>query len=113
MGAKQRKSDRSGLVYSTDPNWNPEPPEEEMDTPPPGEQRLRLRVETQGRAGKVVTVVEGFVGRPQDLDQLGRRIKAYCGSGGSVKEGRILMQGRLAEKIRTGLQQWGYKIAKG
>ncbi len=87
--------------------------EEIVPSPAPGDQRLRIRVDTQGRAGKVITLVEGFVGRPEDLAELGRRIKAYCGTGGSVKEGKILMQGRLADKVRTCLQQWGYEIAKG
>ena len=113
MGEKKRKESRSGFVYSTDPGWKPAQEAEEVITLEPKEQKLRIRLDTKRRAGKAVTLVEGFVGKDVDLAELGKRLKAYCGTGGSAKEGIIMIQGAVSDKIKLCLQQWGYKIAKG
>lgn len=101
------------MVYSTDPNFSFEPEQqEEVETLPPASQLLKVKLDTKQRAGKVVTIVEGFAGKEEDLEKLGKELKTKCGTGGSVKDGIILIQGDYREKVLKWLQDWGYKKAK-
>ena len=103
----------SGLVYSTDPNFKlPDENFEEQETIAPSEQKLKIRLDTKHRAGKAVTLVEGFVGTTADMEELGKKLKSFCGTGGSVKDGEIIVQGDNREKILQWLQKNGYKNAK-
>jgi translation initiation factor 1 len=104
----KKKPDRNGIVYSTDPNFRPEeePVHEEHLTS--RQQKLRVRLDTRQRAGKAVTLVEGFVGSEAELEALGRQLKAYCGTGGSVKDGLIIIQGDQRDKMTAWLQKNGY-----
>jgi translation initiation factor 1 len=104
----KRKPDRNGIVYSTDPNFRPEkePVHEEHMTS--RQQKLKVRLDTRQRAGKAVTLVEGFVGSEPELEALGRQLKAYCGTGGSVKDGLIIIQGDQRDKMTAWLQKNGY-----
>ena len=105
-------SSLSGLVFSTNPDAMKEEPEEEISTPEPKEQRLRVILDRKQRAGKVVTLVEGFQGNEEDFQALGKRIKTKCGTGGSAKDGIILIQGDYKQKIATWLIEWGYSKTK-
>lgn len=106
---KKNKEQRSAFVYSTDPNFKLEEEASEQGTLPPNEQVLRIQLETKHRAGKTVTVVLGFVGIEEDLTQLGKDLKNHCGTGGSAKDGEIILQGDHREKVRQWLQKKGYK----
>jgi len=109
----KKKANNSGIVYSTDPNFSFEPEQqEEVETLPPASQLLKVKLDTKQRAGKVVTIVEGFAGKEEDLEKLGKELKTKCGTGGSVKDGIILIQGDYREKVLKWLQDWGYKKAK-
>jgi len=111
--AKIKLSSLGGLVYSTDPNFKPEQaPADEQETLPPAQQQLKVRLETKHRAGKAVTLVEGFTGRSNDREELGKKLKTFCGTGGSVKEGEIIVQGDQRDKIIGWLQKNGYSAAK-
>lgn len=88
-----------------------EAPAEET-TLPKEKQKLRVKLDTKQRAGKVVTLVEGFAGTGDDLEQLGKQLKTKCGAGGSVKDGLIMIQGDYKEKILAWLRDWGYTQAK-
>jgi translation initiation factor 1 len=102
----------SGLVYSTDPNFQPQPePDHQPDTLPPGQQTLRLWLDRRG-GGKTVTAVRGFVGTDADLADLGKQLKAACGTGGSVKDQEILIQGDQREKVLAWLTANGYGAKK-
>ena len=101
-----------GLVFSTDRTMDLSPVEEEIETLLPDAQRLKVKRDTSGRRGKVVTLIEGFVGSDEDLDELGRKVKKHCGVGGSVKDSQIIIQGDLTEKIRTFLIAQGYTHSK-
>lgn len=104
----KKKPNSSGIVYSTDPNFRPgeEPaPEESLA---PRQQRLRVRLDTRQRAGKAVTLVEGWVGPETGLDELGRQLKTHCGTGGSVKDGLIIIQGDQRDKITQWLTGKGF-----
>lgn len=106
----KKKNSSNGIVYSTDPSYAyQEEPREEQDTLPPAQQQLRVKLDTKQRAGKTVTVVDGFIGKDDDLEKLGKELKTKCGTGGSVKDGFILIQGDYKDKVLKWLQDWGYK----
>ena len=106
----KKKNSSNGIVYSTDPNFSyPEEPREEQDTLPPAQQQLRVKLDTKQRAGKTVTVIDGFIGKDDDLEKLGKELKTKCGTGGSVKDGFILIQGDYRDKVLKWLLDWGYK----
>ena len=106
---KKNKEQRSAFVYSTDPNFKMEEEASAQETLKPQEQVLRIQLETKHRAGKTVTVVLGFVGLEDDLSHLGKDLKNHCGTGGSAKDGEIILQGDHREKVRQWLQKKGYK----
>ena len=112
MGKKD-KNDRRGFVYSTDPNFKFEEEEEQMqETLGPKEQKLKVCFETKHRRGKTVTLVEGFTGREDDLEELGKKLKNFCGTGGSAKDGEIIIQGDQREKVLQWLLKNGYEKSK-
>jgi translation initiation factor 1 len=105
--------DRLGVVYSTNPDYKFSRSENETPvTLSPGRQNLLVQLDRKGRKGKVVTLVTGFVGSEEDLKILGRELKVMCGTGGSVSEGEILVQGDFAEKIMGILLTRNYKVKR-
>ena len=111
--SKKNKSDKHGFVYSTDPNFRfEEEPQPAKDTLPEKQQKLRVRLDTKQRGGKAVTVVEGFIGTESDLEELGKKLKNFCGTGGAVKEGVALVQGDQRDKVLQWLLKNGYSNSK-
>ncbi len=111
--SKKKIQSLGGLVYSTDPNFKlPEDEGGEQETIDPAQQKLKIRLDTKHRAGKAVTLVEGFVGSIGDIEELGKKLKAFCGTGGSVKDGDIIVQGDNRDKILQWLLKNGYKSSK-
>ena len=98
------------MVYSTNPDYMAqfEPEEAAATTLPKEKQKLRVSLDKKQRAGKVVTIVEGFSGKEDDLTALGKELKTKCGAGGSVKDGVIMIQGDYREKVIGWLKGWGY-----
>ncbi len=86
--------------------------EEEITNLPPNAQKLQVRKEKKGRGGKVVTIVDGYKGNPQTLEELCKKIKQNCGVGGSVKQKTIIIQGDIADKVVTFLIKSGYHAKK-
>ena len=110
--SKKNKGGASPMVYSTDPNFKIEIEEESVETLTPADQVLRVILETKHRAGKTVTIVYGFVGTEDDMSALGKALKNHCGTGGSVKDGEIIIQGDHRQKVFQFLQKSGYKKVK-
>lgn len=110
--SKKNKPDTRGFVYSTDPDFKFEEEHESLETLNPAQQKLRIKLDTKHRAGKAVTLVEGFVGTDEDLQDLGKKLKTFCGTGGSAKEGEIIVQGDQRDKVLQWLLKNGYKLAK-
>jgi translation initiation factor 1 len=109
----KNKTPSSGIVYSTDPKFNPEHESGfKQETPEPAQQKLKIRLDTKHRGGKAVTLVEGFEGTGADREILGKKLKTFCGTGGSAKEADILVQGDNREKIFQWLIKNGYKHTK-
>jgi translation initiation factor 1 len=109
---KKKLYSAGSIVYSTDSNFQTEPKTDEDITLPVQEQLLKVRLDARHRGGKMVTLVEGFSGTEADLESLGKQLKSYCGTGGSVKNNEIIIQGDNREKILMWLQKAGYKKAK-
>lgn len=99
---------KKGIVYSTNPAFKYESDKiEEFETRAPSHQKLYVRREV--RSGKPTTVIKEFIGSKEDLKDLEKQIKQYCGVGGSSKDGEILIQGELMDKIKEFLHKKGYK----
>lgn len=109
---KKNKPDTRGFVYSTDPNFSFEEEQSNDETLLPAQQKLKIRLDTKHRAGKAVTLVEGFIGKEKDLEDLGKKLKSFCGTGGSAKDGEIIVQGDQREKVLQWLVKNGYKQAR-
>ncbi len=107
----KNKSNKDGIVYSTNPDFRFDE-EEQTITLDPARQNLRVMLDKKQRGGKKVTLVTGFVGSDFDLAVLGKELKTACGVGGSVKDGEILIQGDFKEKILNLLIQKGYSKTK-
>ncbi len=103
----------SALVYSTDPDAKlGNEAFEETEVPPNAKQKLRVWIETKHRGGKAVTIVQGYQGKNEELEDLGKQLKQACGTGGSVKEGEILIQGDHRDKVVQWLLKAGYTQTK-
>lgn len=106
--------DRLGVLYSTNPDFEYTTEQvEEPDTLEPARQELRISLSKKQRGGKEVTLITGFVGREEDLAELGRLLRQRCGVGGSAKDGEILIQGDQRTKLRNLLPSLGYTHTKG
>ncbi len=101
-----------GLVYSTDPNFKVAAEEAIEETLPAAQQKLQIRLDTKQRAGKAVTLVLGFTGSDANREYLGKSLKTFCGTGGSVKDGAIIVQGDNREKIAEWCKKNGYTQAR-
>lgn len=104
---------RVGVVYSTNPDFDySENIEQQQNTLPKNQQKLRLNMERAGRGGKTVTLVKGFIGSDEDIIALCKLLKQKCGVGGSVKDGEIIIQGDLRQRIVDILKKEGYTQTK-
>jgi len=110
--SKKNKPDSRGIVYSTNPDFQFAHEQNNNETLPPAEQKLKVRLETKHRGGKAVTLLEGFIGKNEDLEDLGKKLKNFCGTGGSAKDGEIIVQGDQREKVLQWLLKNGYKHVK-
>lgn len=105
--SKQRIRQFGGLVYSTDPDFKPGQQRiaDMPQTVEPPLQKLMVRLDKKQRAGKSVTIISGFIGTDTDHQELGKKLKTFCGTGGSVKDGEIIVQGDNRDKV----VQWLHK----
>ena len=107
------KKKKLNVVYSTNPDFDYSYNEdEEMELLPANEQRLYVSIDRKKRAGKEVTLIEGFVGPSEDLKDLAKLLKSKCGVGGAAKEGDVLIQGNFKDKIYEVLVKEGFSVKK-
>ncbi len=116
---KNKNSSENGLVYSTNKEFLNEhfaglahlaSSENKVE---PTKQNLIVRLETKYRAGKAVTVVLNFKGTENEMEDLSKFLKTKCGTGGSVKDGEILIQGDFRDKVCKLLEEKNYKAKRG
>lgn len=107
-----KKGENNGMVYSTNPDFEIDNEEEEIETLPPQQQELRVHLDRKNRGGKTATLVKNFIGNEDDLNALGKMLKSSCGVGGSVKDGEIIIQGEKRDKVMQILEKKGYKVKR-
>lgn len=110
---KKNRKNRQGIVYSTDPEYDYRyDPGIEPKTISPPEQDLRVMLDRKMRGGKQVTLVTGFIGKAEDLNQLAKFLKSKCGTGGSAKDSEIIIQGDFRDKVIDLLLKSGYRAKR-
>lgn len=111
--SKKNTADKSGFVYSTNPDFQFSREEEnQVETLAPAEQRLWIQLDKKQRGGKTVTLVTGFIGSGEDLEKLSKQLKNFCGTGGSAKDGEAIIQGDQRDKVLAWLLKNGYSKTK-
>jgi translation initiation factor 1 len=105
-----QRTNRSQLVYSTDPDPQLEPAEPTATFPSAQQQTARIARDRKRRAGKTVTVISGLRHDPATLEKLLKTLKQQCGAGGAVKDGELEIQGDHRERVASALAALGYKI---
>jgi translation initiation factor 1 len=96
---KKIKRETDGIVYSTEPEFAFADLFDKLN-------------EKKGRGGKTATLIEGFKGSDSELAELARQLKSHCGTGGSVVDSEILIQGDQRKRVMEFLQKKGYKTNK-
>jgi len=107
--AKKQKNTENGFVYSTDPDFELGQENEITETLAPEKQKLQVFTE-KIKGNKLLTVVTGFVGTDEDLEKLGKLLKNKCATGGSAKDGEILIQGDFKQKVADFLKSQKYQV---
>jgi len=111
MAADNDWKKRLGVVYSTGDNFEYEKgDDQEKNTLPPGKQKLIISLDKKQRRGKTVSLITGFKGTEDDLVDLSKILKKKCGTGGSAKDGEIIIQGDFRNRLKDLLEKDGYSI---
>lgn len=106
----KKKFNKGGIVYSTNPEaMHEDEPESAREFLPVEKQNLMVRLDKKHRAGKVVTLVSGFDADKKSIEDIGKSIKKFCGTGGTVEADAVLIQGDAREKVLQWLKKNGYK----
>jgi translation initiation factor 1 len=112
--AKKFKKITGDIVYSTNTDFSYEYDDgnANQETLVPSQQNLKVWLDRKKRKGKVVTLIQGFVGSDDDLKDLAKILKTKCGVGGSAKDGEIIIQGDVREKVMEILAKENYNAKK-
>ena len=106
-----KKKNKKLTVYSTNPNFEYDEDNHEDITLEPSDQLLEVWIDKH-RAGKTAIIIKGFVGNLSEIKDLSKKLKTKCGVGGSVKNGEIIIQGNVRDKIMDILKQDGYRYKR-
>ena len=107
----KKGKNRKGVMYSTNQDFEYEYENDEMETLPNNEQNLKICIDKH-RAGKIAVIIKEFIGTSEDLKSLGKLLKSKCGVGGSVKNGEIIIQGNIRDKVMSILEKEGYNYKR-
>lgn len=107
----KKDKNKTGIVYSTNPDFEYEAAQDnEIEALLPAKQNLRVYLDTKQRQGKAVTIIENFIGKDEDMEALSKNLKTTCGTGGSVKDGLIIIQGDSRQKVAACLTKNNYRF---
>tara|TARA_B100000902_G_scaffold392929_1_gene446201 strand:- start:46865 stop:47203 length:339 start_codon:yes stop_codon:yes gene_type:complete len=108
---KKNKKNRKGVLYSTNQNFEYEYEDDNMETLPNNQQFLKVHIDKH-RGGKIAVIIKDFIGNLDDLKKLSKKLKASCGVGGTAKNGEIIIQGNVREKVMMILEKEGYNYKR-
>ena len=109
--AKKKLYNSGGIVYST-ADFQPANEEEREIFLLPNQQLLTVLLDKKHRGGKVVSIIKGFAMKEGEIEVIAKKLKTFCGSGGSAKDNEIIIQGDHREKILQWLLKNGYSKAR-
>ena len=107
----KKKNNLKGVIYSTNPNFEFEYENDQLETLSPEKQNLKVCIDKH-RAGKIAVIIKDFVGSTDDLNTLSKILKAKCGVGGTAKNGEIIIQGNVRDKVMDILEKQGYNCKR-
>lgn len=113
--SKRHTSDEDGIVYSTNPGATFGDLFADLrgdDSSSNDDITLEVHISKKGRAGKVATLVVGHPGSEDELKELAKKLRSHCGVGGSVKDGEILLQGAVRDKVMEYLNNEGFRTKR-
>jgi len=110
----KNNKNKKGVMYSTNPDFEFEYENHKMGALPNNEQHLKVCIDKH-RAGKTAVIIKDFIGTAEDLKALGKLLKTKCGVGGSAKNGEIIIQGDVRDKVMDILkkEEYTYKRVGG
>jgi translation initiation factor 1 len=110
----KNKKNKKGVIYSTNPDFYFEYENQAMGTLDNKKQNLKVCIDKH-RAGKIAVIIKDFIGTAEDLKALGKLLKTKCGVGGSAKNGEIIIQGDVRDKVIEILEkeEYNYKRVGG
>ena len=110
MSSKRQPSSKHIAYQEFGSSSNPEALESGGQYPLPQQQNIRVESTRSGRKGKTVTVMTGFQNSAEELAKLLKQLKNQCGSGGTIKDNSLEIQGDHRQKLVAVLSQLGYKV---
>ena len=110
--ATKKKSNTGGIVYSTNSDFNFSDQKNDVESLPPAEQLLKIKLDKKHRGGKVVTLIDGFSMNEEEIEILSKQLKTFCGAGGSAKNSEIIIQGDHRDKVLQWLIKKGFSKTK-
>lgn len=102
---------KKGIIYSTNPSFEFEYENNQIETLTNKKQNLKVYID-KNRAGKVAVIIQGFVGSNDNLKTLSKILKTKCGVGGTAKNGEIIIQGNVRDKVIDILEERGYNYKR-
>ena len=105
------KKKKKGVMYSTNPNFKFEYENDQKKTLRPQEQNLKVCIDKH-RAGKIAVIIKDFIGSTDNLNSLSKILKVKCGVGGTAKNGEIIIQGNVRDKVIGILEEEGYNYKR-
>jgi translation initiation factor 1 len=109
---KKKLYNNGGIVYSTAGNYNDSSEEENEEFLSANEQPLRIVLDKKHRGGKVVSIIKGFSMKETEIEAMAKKLKSFCGTGGSAKENEIIIQGDQRDRILQWLLKNGYSKSR-
>jgi translation initiation factor 1 len=107
----KNKNIKKRIMYSTNPDFEYEYEYDQIETLLPKEQKLKVCIDKH-RSGKIAVIIKGFIGSTDNLKDLSKILKTKCSVGGTAKNGEIMIQGDVRDKVMGILDKEGYNYKR-